>query len=99
MDDVRGQGGVWDAGSFLPCRPMVCQDFVGNPSIPGRQWADFADFSLNAYLIKYAGIVVPIGETEESREEYMGLVIKTNDETLEEEARGSLGTACSRKSK
>ena len=68
----------------------VCQDFVGIHPFPDGN-GRMCRLLLNAYLIKYAGVVVPIGETAESRQEYMDLVIKTNDETLEEEARGNLG--------
>ena len=45
---------------------------------------------LNAYLIKYAGVVAPIGETDEGRKEYLGLARKAGDPDTEEEARGNL---------
>lgn len=67
----------------------ICQDFVmihpfedGN----GRMCRMIA----NAFLIKYAGIMISIGEHEEDREEYLKICQLADDPDTEEIARGTL---------
>jgi len=66
-----------------------CQDFVtiypfkdGN----GRMCRLIA----NAFLIKYAGIVISIGEHDEERKDYLAIAELVGDGETEEEARGTL---------
>jgi fido (protein-threonine AMPylation protein) len=67
----------------------ICQDFVtiypfkdGN----GRMCRLIA----NAFLIKYAGIVISIGEHDEERKQYLAIAEMVGDGETEEEARGTL---------
>ncbi|KAH7418462.1 fido domain-containing protein [Cadophora sp. MPI-SDFR-AT-0126] len=68
----------------------VCQDFVlihpfrdGN----GRMCRLLA----NAFLIKYAGIVISIGEHDEDRKQYLDIAMMAGEPEREEEALGTLG--------
>lgn len=67
----------------------ICQDFVMiHPFSDGN--GRMCRLLLNAFLIKYAGVVVGIGEHEHEREEYMEIVRWAGNED-EEEARQKLG--------
>ena len=87
-DDIRDREASGNLDPFYLAAD-VCQDLVMiHPFRDGN--GRMCRLLLNAYLIKYAGVVTPIGEDDEGRKEYLGLAKKAGDPDTEEEARGNL---------
>lgn len=87
-DDVYARE---DSGKLDPfyLAADACQDFVMiHPFLDGN--GRMCRLLLNAYLIRYAGVVMNIGEHDAERSEYMAIVKEAGDED-EEVARGKLG--------
>ena len=88
-DDVRDEkSGILDP-FYLAAD--ICQDFVMIHPFPDGN-GRMCRLLLNAYLIKYAGVLAPTGESEESREKYLGLVQKAAEADMEEDAHGNLAS-------
>lgn len=67
----------------------ICQDFVTiHPFKDGN--GRMCRLIANAFLIKYAGIVISIGEHDEERKQYLAIAEMAGDGETEEEARGTL---------
>lgn len=67
----------------------ACQDFVTiHPFADGN--GRMCRLIANAYLIKYAGVVISIGEDEEDRKNYLSMAVMAGDGETEEQARGTV---------
>lgn len=66
-----------------------CHKFVNiHPFVDGN--GRVCRLILNSILLKYAGIVVPLGETEQDREEYLAVAIRASEaEQIDEDERGN----------
>lgn len=69
----------------------LCQDFVTiHPFEDGNR--PMCQLLINAFLMKYAGIVVSIGEHDDDRKEYLAIAEEAGDGETEEAAKGKLAT-------
>ena len=67
----------------------IAQDFVFiHPFQDGN--GRMCRLLLNAYLVKYAGVIVSIGEREQDRKKYLDFCKEASDPDHEEEAKGKL---------
>lgn len=89
-DDVKDREMTGEMDPFFLAAD-ICQDFVTiHPFLDGN--GRMCRLIANAYLIKYAGIVISIGEYDEDRKEYLKIAAYAGDGETEEAARGTLAS-------
>lgn len=89
-EDVRRSEKSGDIDPFFLAAD-ICQDFVMiHPSRDGN--GRMCRLVANAYLIKYAGVMISIGEHDEDRKDYLNIVMVAAEIDREEEGRGMLAS-------
>ena len=85
-DDVRDREQIQELDPFYLAAD-ACQDFVTiHPFRDGN--GRMCRLLLNAYLIRYAGVMAPIGEQENDRKEYLDLARLAGDLAMEDDEDG-----------
>ena len=89
-EDVRGKE-IGDPLDPFYLAADACQDFVTiHPVLDGN--GRMCRLIMNAFLIKYAGVVAAIGEHDEERKDYLAIAEQAGDNDTEDEAKGKLST-------